>query len=176
MSNHAVLRQHLLRHSTHTIHSKLCMIVHNAITSSSEHLWFHPSYCNFCLCCIHVQDVDRRLSFESLASWSPSIGYAFLCISVRLSITASRFLAFLFPSPGALGAFLSFLTVSNNLIKRVRAQVHIAVPLLSVFFASFFLRHFPDLRNEKRKRKSNSGSPFFRRLAEIRVGGVQQVL
>ena len=43
MPNHAVLRQHLLRHSTYTIHSKLRMIVHNAITSSSEHLWFNPS-------------------------------------------------------------------------------------------------------------------------------------
>lgn len=172
MPNHAVLRQHLLRHSTYTIHSKLYMIVHNATTSSSEHLWFNPSYCNFCLCCIHVQDMDWRLSFESLASWSPSVGYTFLCISVilcQLLLPGSLFFSLLplaHSEPSSV-SWLSVITLSKEPGPRFRSQSHYFLFPLPVF-----LRLFPDLRNERRKRKSNSGSLFFRRLAEIRVGGV----
>lgn len=144
MPNHAVLRQHLLRHSTHTIHSKLCMIVHNAITSSSEHLWFHPSYCNFCLCCIHVQDVARGLSFERLASWSPSVGYAFLCISVRLCqllLPGSLFFSFflLVHSEPSSVSWLSVITLSKESGPRFTSQSHYFLFSLPVFFWGIFL-------------------------------------
>lgn len=173
MPNHAVLRQHLLRHSTYTIHSKLCMIVHNTTTSSSELMRFIPSYCNFCLCCIHVHDMDRKLFFESLASWSPSIENAFPCIPVRLwqlLFPGSLFcfsLSFSWCSlslPQA--SWLSAITLSKEPGPRFTSQTH-----YFLFSLPVFLRHFPYLRNEGRKRKSNSGSPFFRRLAKIRVGG-----
>ena len=119
--------------------------------------------------------MDRKLSFESLASWSPSVGYAFLCISVRLCqlmLPGSLLFSFLLlvhsePSPVS---WLSVITLSKEPGPRFTSQSH-----YFLFSLPVILRHFPDLRNERRKRKSNSGSPFFR-LAEIRVGGVWQVL